>query len=134
LACLEVLVHLRDPELIPQDYVFTRFTIPDGLIQVWGEPKSRTIEIVKSETLSRNCGDNWLAYGKTVAGIRFRGMSFEGSPRFVRSPVQTVPSIIIPQEWNYLLDPDHPRFERIDWADPELFQFDLRLIKRPADM
>jgi len=49
LACLEVVVHLRDPDLIPQDYVFTTITFADALVQPWGEDKSSTAQIIKSD-------------------------------------------------------------------------------------
>ena len=126
LASIEVVVHLRDPDLIPQDYVFTTVTVSDALVQHWGEDKSSTALIIKSEVLSRQCGDNWLAFGRTFMG---GVMAFGGGPGPPKErPVQTVPSVIIPQEWNYLLDPNHPRFASIVWSDPERFWFDPRLI------
>jgi RES domain-containing protein len=41
--------------------------------------------------------------------------------------VLAVPSAIIPQELNYLLNPLHPDFERIRVGRPEPFSFDPRL-------
>jgi len=37
---------------------------------------------------------------------------------------------IIPQELNYLLNPFHPHFKRIQIGRPEPFSFDPRLRKR----
>ena len=44
-----------------------------------------------------------------------------------RSAVLAVPSIVIPQEVNYLLNPQHPRFKKITIGKPAPFAFDPRL-------
>lgn len=44
--------------------------------------------------------------------------------------VLAVPSAIIPQELNYLLNPRHPHFKRIQIGRPVPFAFDPRLWKR----
>jgi RES domain-containing protein len=50
-------------------------------------------------------------------------------------PVQAVPSVIIPREMNYLINPAHPHSDELNWGDPEPFRFDPRLVassrKRP---
>lgn len=46
------------------------------------------------------------------------------------SAVLAVPSAVIPQELNYLLNPLHPHFKRIHVGRPEPFSFDPRLRKR----
>lgn len=46
-----------------------------------------------------------------------------------RSAVLRVPSAIIHQEWNYVLNTKHPDFERIQIVDQHPFLFDHRLIK-----
>lgn len=43
------------------------------------------------------------------------------------SAVLQVPSVIIPGEFNYLINPVHPRFEAIKASHPEPFSFDPRL-------
>jgi RES domain-containing protein len=43
------------------------------------------------------------------------------------SAVLSVPSAIVPRERNYLLNPAHRDFSRIEFAAPVLFQFDPRL-------
>jgi len=37
----------------------------------------------------------------------------------------TVPSEVIPQQWNYLLNPKHAEFGQIEVGRPEQFVFDL---------
>lgn len=44
------------------------------------------------------------------------------------SPVLAVPSVVIPTETNYLLNPLHSAFGRIEIGKPEKFVTDLRLI------
>jgi RES domain-containing protein len=41
--------------------------------------------------------------------------------------VLAVPSAVIPQEMNYLLNPRHVNFKRIRVRNPEPFRFDPRL-------
>jgi RES domain-containing protein len=45
------------------------------------------------------------------------------------APVLAVPSVIVPRETNYLLNPLHPAFKRIDIGKPSTVETDLRLIK-----
>ena len=46
------------------------------------------------------------------------------------SAALAVPSAVIPLETNYLLNPLHPSFTRIEFGEPEDFVTDLRLIRR----
>ena len=46
------------------------------------------------------------------------------------SSVLAVPSVVIPTETNYLLNPLHPAFARIEIGKPEEFVTDLRLIRQ----
>lgn len=48
------------------------------------------------------------------------------------SAVLAVPSAVVPAETNYLLNPRHPDFARIDFGQPEVLVTDLRLRKRKA--
>jgi RES domain-containing protein len=45
----------------------------------------------------------------------------------------SVPSVIL-GERNYVLNPAHSDFARIEFAQPETFRFDLRLISREAPL
>jgi len=38
-----------------------------------------------------------------------------------------VPSIVIPEEFNILLNPNHNAFRDLAWSDPRPFRFDPRL-------
>lgn len=43
-----------------------------------------------------------------------------------------VPSVLVPQEKNYVLDVRHPQFARLQVSRPEPFSFDERLWRRSA--
>lgn len=45
-----------------------------------------------------------------------------------RSAVLRVPSAIVPAENNYLINPEHPDFSKIQISRPERFVFDPRLL------
>ncbi len=47
-----------------------------------------------------------------------------------RSAVLAVPSVVIPSELNFVLNPEHPDFKRIRIASPIDFDFDPRLLNR----
>jgi RES domain-containing protein len=49
--------------------------------------------------------------------------------RRAQSAVLALPSAIIEQETNFLLNPAHPDFAAIRIGDPQDFEFDKRLIK-----
>jgi RES domain-containing protein len=44
-----------------------------------------------------------------------------------QSPVLKVPSSIVPEEWNHILNTKHPEFKRISLIRTENFLFDQRL-------
>ena len=48
--------------------------------------------------------------------------------REARSAVLAVPSIIIPDETNYTLNPAHPDFKKVRIGKPVSFAFDARLL------
>nr|WP_310481211.1 RES domain-containing protein [Chamaesiphon sp. VAR_48_metabat_403] len=46
-----------------------------------------------------------------------------------RSSILAVPSAIVPQEFNYLINPLHSQFERLIIDRPQPFNFDSRMWK-----
>jgi RES domain-containing protein len=104
LAALEVRVHLDLPfELLPNDYVLMRVALPDRLIAGIDEPRGETMSGGQTVTT----GDAWLAEGQSAA-LR-------------------VPSVLMPNAWNILLNPRHPdaALASVDGIQP--FHFDPRL-------
>jgi RES domain-containing protein len=47
-----------------------------------------------------------------------------------QSAVLRVPSVVIPRESNYAINPEHPDFYRIQIEPPLAFEFDVRLLAR----
>ena len=111
LAVLEVLVHLSGT--LPDKYLLGAADIPDEV----------AIERIADEDLP--VGWSALSPGEQVA-TRLLGDAWVA---LQRSAVLSVPSVIL-GERNYVLNPAHADFARIELAQPEAFRFDLRLISR----
>lgn len=98
LAALEVRVHLDlPPDLLPDDYVLMRVDLPD-------EPPTE-IPTIPEDT--KAAGDSWIAAGQTA--------------------VLRVPSIIVPEASNFLLNPAHPAAALSRIVSVVQFSFDRRL-------
>jgi RES domain-containing protein len=107
LAALETLVHLSRHAAVR--FVFFRVGLPTKVIErfSWKHLSAQwTQEPPRAETQA--VGDIWV--------------------RENRSAVLAVPSVIIPDEFNYLLNPAHPDFRIIVIGKPEPFAFDPRLL------
>ena len=107
LACLENLVH-RSGEGNNALYKVMLIDVPDKLAI-----ENLDIKKLKKDWYSMNnypycqaLGDNWLQDAATV--------------------ILKVPSVIIKQEFNYLLNPNHPEFKEIKLLATEDFAFDER--------
>ena len=109
LAALEILVHTASdllprtsyvaiPADIPEDLTILRLTVAD-LPADW--------DVTPAPPTLRALGMQWLQAGQTA--------------------VLAVPSVIVPFEWNYLLNPLHPDFARIQIGTPQAYRFDSRL-------
>ena len=104
LAVLENLVHLNREDF-PVGYVVIGAVIPNHVAVLSVNNFSPAHNPVKSQ----NLGDRWL-----VAQA---------------SAVLRVPSVIVPKEYNYLLNPKHPEFAQIVVELPAPFTFDKRLLR-----
>lgn len=110
LAALELLVHLAKEDMgtifvaisadIPDKLQIDAIT-PDQLLENWRDiPAPAALSAI---------GRKWLQASQTA--------------------VLCVPSAVIAVERNFLLNPEHPDFERIKINQPEEFSFDSRLEK-----
>lgn len=110
LAALEMLVHLDTSELMARYVVFeVRFS--DSLVLEIGPSQlPRTWRAEPGPRRLRALGESWVAEGK--------------------SAVLRVPSVVVPTEFNYLLNPRHPDFMKISISAPSAFRFDPRLKAR----
>ena len=105
LAALEILVHVKSQGEL-EGYVKIRVQAPEGLAsEVETLPENWQQGRAPNET--QVIGDAWLKAGET--------------------PLLRVPSVIIPEEPNYLLNPRHPDFSKLTIGEAEPFSFDPRL-------
>lgn len=110
LAALELFVHV-DVDLLPNDLVAIAIEVPEKL----------AVETVKASSLPKNwrrypgleslndIGTTWAAKGSTA--------------------LLAVPSAIIPEEQNYLLNPAHRDFKQVRLRRSIPFHFDPRMWK-----
>ncbi len=110
LAALEILVHF-DHDLIPGSFVAFAVEIPTTVrlqrLRVRQLPPQWRVVPAPDET--KDLGTKWFKSRKTVGLV--------------------VPSALVPQEQNLLLDPTHPDFSKVRIGAPEPFAFDPRLAK-----
>ncbi|MGE5302502.1 MAG: RES family NAD+ phosphorylase [Alphaproteobacteria bacterium] len=107
LAALELLVH-RDPRR-PNRFKTFFFQFPESLLE---------------EVLLKDLPENWRQEPPPPSTQQIGDAWVLQS----RSAVLAVPSIIIPEELNYLLNPTHPDFKKITIEKPQNFAFDARLL------
>ena len=108
LAVLEVLVHHR-VAIPPQDFVAVPAELPARL---------------KITTLTMN--DLPAAWQQDPAPAHLQELGSDWL-RNASSVALAVPSVLVPQEYNYLLNPRHQDFARLVIGQPEPFPFDARL-------
>jgi RES domain-containing protein len=107
-ASLEKFVHLPKP--IPRSMTFVQFALEFNGIAIERPllnalPRNWRTEPVSAE--SQELGAAWYERGRTA--------------------VLAVPSAIIPEEINFVLNPAHPDFAKISISKPAPFAFDPRL-------
>ena len=107
LALLELLVHLDVAHALPALSVF-RVDFADELLEiVTASDLPSGWRAARGVTATRRVGDAWLGAART--------------------PVLAVPSAIVPQELNYVLNPAHPGFARLAVGSAAPFRLDRRL-------
>jgi RES domain-containing protein len=108
-ALVETLVHLEvESEETPDYYTLLKIDVPDDLsIQPLNPPAG--VDWKHDLELTRRIGDAWLVSLKT--------------------PLARVPSVLAPQTWNYLLNPEHPEAKQVVVAEVIREQFDNRLFR-----
>jgi RES domain-containing protein len=108
LAVLEVLVHLESRSPLPS-YSLVSVEFDEGLVEEFDLEKLPVNWRSSPPPLQvQSIGDRWLDERRSVA--------------------LKVPSVILPIESIYLLNPQHPDFERIRISSPIPFSFDKRIL------
>jgi RES domain-containing protein len=110
MAALEILVHLDSARLL-RGFVLCEVKFDDGLVadaEADAIPADWRVDPPPRSTQA--LGDGWV--------------------REARSAVLRVPSVIIAEEHNFLLNPNHPDFGKVRVGKPVAFDFDPRLNRR----
>jgi RES domain-containing protein len=111
LAAMELFVNL-DPSLAPPELVFIGVDVPDDVITVVAQADlpSNWNDYPAPDDV-RDIGTDWITK-KTSAAL-------------------VVPSVVMPEERNVLLNPEHTDFGRIKIGKASQFRFDGRMWKTP---
>lgn len=109
LSIVEVLVH-TDPDLIPDDLTAFQIEVPETATITTVAPGDlpRHWTDIPNHAACRELGDAWLDRGE--------------------HPVLAVPSAIVPEEFNYLINPTHPAASGLRVIRSRPFMFDSRLL------
>ena len=110
LAALEYFVHLGRRDTAVRLYSISA-DLPDGVSVEVLDPASlpKGWNLSPPVEVTQNIGTQWCRAG--------------------RSAVLRTPSVLVPGEYNYILNPLHRDFARIQVHEPEEFQFDPRMWK-----
>lgn len=108
LAVLEVLVHLP-PLLLPDNFCVAEIEVPDN-----------SILTLDSSTLPENWKD-----ASPPAELKALGNQFIRETNYL---MMKVPSSVVPDEYNYLLNPWHPDIKKVSIINTHPFSFDDRLL------
>lgn len=103
---LEQLAHTGTGRL-PQDHAFVEITIPDSVSTETLTLSEMTGWSAGDVAMSRAYGDRWLAERRTC--------------------VLRVPSVIVPSEYNVLINPSHADFRHMVASAPRNVNWDKRL-------
>ena len=114
LACLETMARLCKGAL-PMNHYLIRLDIP---VEAWADRQAVAShalplgwECVPPGRVSRGIGDTWLAEAT--------------------APILVVPSVLIPEEHNVLLNPQHPALSTLQAVKVRRWHYDPRLLGVP---
>ena len=111
LCVMEILVHVP-AGIIPKDYYLISIEFPDDIL-------IKTIDVKKLPA-------NWASNPISAVTQRIGDTFFSGQKELVLK----VPSAIIKDDWNYLINPTHKDFHQVKDLSSEPFGFDARLFKK----
>ena len=108
-ALLETLVHIEiDSEDRPERFQVLRIEGPDSLSIEKVEPRSLSPDWAVDMSITQSIGDRWLGGG--------------------RSLLLQVPSVLVPETWNVLVNPQHAEANRLKVTAIYEHAFDVRLL------
>ena len=110
LATLEILVHLEDASVLNENFSYIKIEFPEMIVEIpdnslfpkdwYKNPPNISTQIV---------GDQWV--NEDI------------------SAVLRVPSSVVMQEYNYILNPAHKDFNKISIESPKKLIIDSRIVK-----
>ncbi len=106
MAVMEVLVHLR-PENLDKEYVLAVFEVPDD--------KVKLIEV-------KHLPLDWKVEPSTEH-IKELGSNFVKDNKYL---LMKVPSVLVEEEFNFLMNPNHFDSKKVKLISKRAFKFDLR--------
>ncbi|HUM50507.1 MAG TPA: RES family NAD+ phosphorylase [Chitinophagales bacterium] len=111
LAALEILVHISTNNVQPIDFSILSINLPENSIDEIPFTALKT-EIDKNGLNSnfKYIGDNWIKSNSSL--------------------LLKVSSIVIPEEYNFLVNPLHKNFNKVKIVENKLFRFDKRLVMK----
>lgn len=111
LAALEILVHISTNNVQPIDFSILSINLPENSIDEIPFTALKT-EIDKNGLNSnfKFIGDNWIKSNSSL--------------------LLKVSSIVIPEEYNFLVNPLHKNFNKVKIVEKKLFRFDKRLVMK----
>lgn len=114
-SLLEIIAHTEATALLGHAYVLFRVVLDPSRHLLALEPEVwpadwRSLEWPRS---TQGIGSQWFADQDSV--------------------ILQVPSVIVPLQHNYLINPQHPQFEELDISGPMPFEIDPRLAPKARD-
>lgn len=108
LTVLETLVHV-DSSVMPKHLVI-RVDVPDTIqiTEVQAEDLPNDWRSTPAPAALQGIGQTWLGAGETL--------------------LLQVPSVVVPQEFNFVLNPLHAEFQQLTISPPDPFTIDARLL------
>lgn len=110
LSVLEVYVHIPATlRLDLPDFEAVRLNIPDdaGTTEIGAADFEAILAAADPPAACRAAGDRWIAAGRDL--------------------ILAAPSVIVPEEFNLMLNPAHPRMREVAIISTRRFRFDARL-------
>jgi len=97
---------------IPPGYEMISIFIPDDIVitKIREEDLPSGWKVFPLATITQKIGDQFIIQGKFL--------------------VMKVPSAVVPGDFNYVINPRHPEFERIEIVRKEPYEFDERFFMR----
>jgi RES domain-containing protein len=111
LAALEIIVHLEREQLLYNRFVKIPVIFESSLVYPLSRKKlPKDWDSLPPSDSTQKIGQKWIEQTKHA--------------------ILKIPSTVIREEHNFLINPVHPDFAAIEFGEPQRFEFDERLIEK----